>query len=347
MIEVERKHAELRKFATHSATAKTWFIEDYETIPELDQTHHSFKQCLHTSESQLAEIVDSEKIHDSAGNSKTVEQSKSCSNTELYKESQISLIEYSDGSDAENDKNDAATNLSNARSKQVYEDLKATNSSSQENLNTPSDLNSLIDKNGTLSTEENTSTDTAEEIETLYPFTDSNEFIEYEDHRKSIPADMYKMCWVELSTVESAVNTMADPELKCNSEKIFDSNESQCATVVDKSEGDSNTKNESTPKNEHFDEVKHKIQNEAVKDKATASPQPKYSKCFLRLVRALQPDLYEYIEDSPEVQQIIRTNKKLLMMTVKPFQKARSASEIAKMARVQRRSHISACNHPP
>ncbi|VDL63599.1 unnamed protein product [Hymenolepis diminuta] len=342
MIEVERKHAELRKFATHSATAKTWFIEDYETVPKSDQTHHSFEQCLPNSKSHLAEIVDSEKIHDSAGDSKTIEQSKSCSNAELHKESQISLVECSDGSDAENGKNDAATNLSNIRSRQVYEDLKATNSSSQENLNIPSDSNSSIDKNGTLSTEENASTDTAEEIETLYPFTDSNEFIEYEDHRKSIPADMYKMCWVELSTVESAVNTMIDPESKCNTEKIIDSNKSQYAIAVDKSEGDSNIKNESTPKNEHFDEAKHEV-----KDKAAGSHQPKYSKCFLRLVRVLQPDLYEYIEDSPEVQQIIRTNKKLLLMTLKPSQKARSASQVAKTTGNQRQSHISAYNHPP
>lgn len=347
MIEVERKHAELRKFAAHSATAKTWFIEDYETIPELDQTHHSFEQCLHNSKSQLAEIVDSEKIHDSAEDSKTVEQSKSCSDTELHKKSQISLVECSDGSDAENAKNDAATNFLNTRSRQVYENLKATNSSFQENLNITSDSNSLTDKNGTLSTEENTLTDTAEEIETLYPFTDSNEFIEYEDHRKSIPADMYKMCWVELSTVESAVNTVVDPESKCNTEKIIGSNESQYATAVDKPEGDSNTKNKSTPKNKHFDEAKNEIQNEAVKDKAAALHQPKYSKCFLRLVRALQPDLYEFIEDSPEVQQIIRTNKKLLLMTVKPFQKARSAPQVAKTTGDQRRSHISACSHLP
>nr|CUU97991.1 hypothetical transcript [Hymenolepis microstoma] len=317
MIGVELKPTELREFATHSSNVEIGFTGYCEPIPALNHSPISYKQYL----PQLTEIVESKEIYGFTDVSDISEQLESCSNMEPHR--------YSDGSDTEVYSNNATVNLPYTRSRQVHEYLNATDSSHQEYLSTYSGSISPLDMNGTTTAEKNVPTNTTEATETLYPFTDSSAFIEYDDCKKPVPANMYKMRWMDLPTIESTGDSMEDTESTCYTEKIVEPTESQYAFVVDESDEVSTTVKESTPNIGNVDEMKSNIQLETVEDKPEASHQPKYSKCFLRLVRALQPDLYEYIEDSPEVKQIIKTSNRSLRMVAIPSRKSRSVAKTA------------------
>ncbi|VDO00079.1 unnamed protein product [Rodentolepis nana] len=316
MIGIEHKPTEYRDFGTHTSNVEIGFTRYCDTIPELHQSPISFKRYLRITKPQLTKLLEPKEMCGYTDVSDFSEQMESCSNMEPQK--------YSDESESDVYSNNATMNLPYTISRHVHDYLRPTISSShQDHLVTYS----LDDRNGTTISEKITLNDNTEVTETLYPITDNSAFIEYDDCKEPIPADMCKMRWMELSSVESNVDTLEDAESMCYSEKIVEPTESQCVTIVDEPEEGSITEKVSTPNIENIEEMKSDIQLEAVEDKPEAPHQPKYSKCFLRLVRALQPDLYEYIEDLPEVKQIIKANNRSLGTTVRPLRKSRSVAK--------------------
>lgn len=202
--------------------------------------------------------------------------------------------------------------------------------------NVPSDkLNSIPNGLGNSSTEGmpnaeeklQINSDTNEENESRFLFADSNGFVDFNeepiDRLKAVSADLFKMCWVDLSSLESQTATIADPVNRSKSDQSSD--------LVIESGPNLITSFTNEPESTQIGGTNDKLEsnNECNSERQPpAPPTPKYTKCFLRLVRVLQPELYEFIGDSRDVRQITGTGPNPLVKSVRPLRHTQQEPQV-------------------
>ncbi|KAM7537875.1 hypothetical protein Aperf_G00000064435 [Anoplocephala perfoliata] len=212
---------------------------------------------------------------------------------------------------------------------------------------------------------------TNEENEPHFVFADNNGFIEFNEdpinRLKAVSADLFKMCWVDLSPVESQAVTIADPVNKADFEpnacqiahpqvksKSLQANGLLQASKSDQSsdpaigsepnhiicsanEPESTSTGVETSDKQEFNN--HEPENRS------APPVAKYSRCFLRLVRVLQPDLYEFIGESGDIVKITKSIPKPIVRSVKPLRHTQQKPQITRGIGCQ--NHCTPTVRPP